>query len=304
MQPGTRKLASGNINNNRPPANRRNRDNLFNLSFIMKSFIFNAMKRILQLSLIVLYALLISGCSGRQFSVGIPVKDGFESPAISNLWETDKIIPTDAIIQSSLFRSGQSAIQITLHTSDRFEAGRNGSLDSERAELTEAERLISQQGKTYVHCFSMFIPKDFPIVDTRLVIAQWKQECPGGNICDDNSPVLAIRYISGALFITQTIGPRCDTLWLSHDEFRDRWLDFKFLVRFETNEKGRISAHLNDSLIVNYSGPTAYKEDASTGYPAPSRFYFKMGLYRDTMTEPMTIFIDDYSKEMLRNNQQ
>jgi hypothetical protein len=260
------------------------------------------MKKTFQSLFLILISTITINCSRPKFISEIPITDEFENPIIINLWKTDKIIPSDAKIQSEVFKSGHSAIQISLHTNDKFEAGKNGDLDSERAELTEARSLFAQQGKTYLQTFSMFIPNDFPIVERRLVIAQWKQECPFCHKCDDNSPVLAIRYISGKMLITQTIGPQRKVLWESEKEFRNRWLDFKFRVCFTTNDRGRIMAYLNDSIVVDYSGPTAYNENSTTGYPSPSQFYFKMGLYRDTMTEPMTIYIDSYSKELLRDN--
>jgi hypothetical protein len=260
------------------------------------------MKTPLQLLSIIIFSSIAINCSGPKLISEIPVMDEFENPSISNLWKTDKIIRSDVKIQSEIFKSGHSAIKISLHTNDKFEAGKNGNLNSERAELTEARSLYAQQGKTYLQTFSMFIPEDFPIVDKRLVLAQWKQECPFGHKCDDNSPVLAIRYVSGKMLITQTIGPKRSVIWESENEYRNRWLDFKFRVCFTTNNSGRIMAYLNDSLIVDYSGPTAYYEDSSTGYPSPGRFYFKMGLYRDTTTEPMTIYIDNYSKVLLKDN--
>ena len=229
----------------------------------------------------------------------MPVRDGFETPALGNLWETDKIVPDDVKLQSAVVRSGHSALQITLHTSDVFERGRHGKADSERAELTEADALVSRQGERYAYAFSLFLPADFPIVDRRLVLAQWKQQCPRGRACDDDSPVLAIRYVSGVFFITQTIGEHRTTLWRTSDDVRGRWLDFKFRVIFDPGERGRIEARLDDTLIVDRRGPTAYREGDSTGYPTPGRFYFKMGLYRDTSPETMTLFIDDYGKELL-----
>ena len=70
----------------------------------------------------------------------------------------------------------------------------------------EARKLTSKENEAYEYSFSMFIPTNFPIVPTRLVIAQWKQYCPKDGNCSDDSPVLAIRYISGVLKITQDIG--------------------------------------------------------------------------------------------------
>jgi hypothetical protein len=238
---------------------------------------------------------MLSSCS----RVKLPVHDNFENPNLSNIWDTDKFVPGAVELQSKIVRSGHGAIAVTLHTGDHYEAGQHGDLPTERAELTETEGLISDERKTYAYSFSMFIPENFPIVATRLVIAQWKQECPGGGICNNNSPALAIRYIAGILKITQNIGSHQITLYKSKEEIRDRWLDFKFCICFSKDNNGRIIAHLNDSLIVDYKGITAYQEDQSTGYPDPGRFYFKMGLYRNVMSEPMTIYIDEYSKELL-----
>jgi hypothetical protein len=82
-------------------------------------------------------------------------------------------------------------------------------------------------------------------------------------------------------------------------EFRGHWLDFKLQVRFSTRPDGRIKAWLGEKPLVNYTGITANDENGSTGYPSPGYFYFKMGLYRDVMAEPMTVYIDEYRKRLL-----
>ena len=51
--------------------------------------------------------------------------------------------------------------------------------------------------------------------------------------------------------------------------------------------------------MVDYSGVTANAESAATGYPTPSYYYFKMGLYRDVMPQPMTLYLDEYRKRQL-----
>ncbi|HVN49072.1 MAG TPA: polysaccharide lyase [Bacteroidota bacterium] len=258
------------------------------------------MNKLFSLLIIASAVIVGSGCTRPKLVPGVPVQDGFETPSLSNLWATDKILASDYAIQSVVVRSGKSAIQITLHTSDHFEAGQHGNNNSERAELTEVYQLYSTEGNSYAFSFSMFLPPDFPIVDTRLVIAQWKQLCEWNRKCDDNSPVLAIRYRVGILSVTQSLGAHRITLWQSSGEdVRNKWMDFRFRIRFTADTSGYITAFLNDSLILNYTGATAYQENDSTGYPSPSRFYFKMGLYRDVMNQPMTIYIDDYSKELL-----
>ncbi len=231
---------------------------------------------------------------------GIDVYDGFETAKLSKLWDTDRFESGAVTMQTNIVRAGQGAVKITVHTSDKFEAGINGNSDSERDELREAGKLTSKENVNYEQSFGMFIPTNFPIVPTRLVIAQWKQYCADGGNCSDDSPVLAIRYISGTLKITQNINsPHETVLYQEKAEFRGRWLDFKFQVRFSPKENGRIKAWLGDQQLVDYQGVTANPENAATGYPSPSRFYFKMGLYRNVMPEPMTIYLDEYRKREL-----
>ena len=251
-------------------------------------------------------SLLSVGISCSQYpnapTAPLDVYDGFEASTLSKVWDTDRFVPGAVQMQTNIFRAGRGAAKITVHAKDKFEAGINGNSDSERAELLEARKLTSKENEAYEFSFSMFFPTNFPIVPTRLVIAQWKQYCPEGGNCSDDSPVLAIRYISGVLRITQNIGKDRTTLYQEQGEFRNRWLDFKFQIRFSTNENGRIKAWLGDKQVVDYRGVTANPESAATGYPSPSRFYFKMGLYRNVMPEPMTIYIDEYRKKQLPQN--
>ncbi|MGA2180432.1 MAG: polysaccharide lyase [Verrucomicrobiota bacterium] len=229
----------------------------------------------------------------------IDVYDGFETTSLSKVWDTSRFVPGAVEMQTNIFRAGHGAAKITLHARDTFEAGINGSRDSERDELMEAKKLTSKENTAYEYSFSMFIPTNFPIVPTRLVIAQWKQNCGGNDNCSDDSPVVAIRYVSGVLKITHQIGRHQTTLFETKDEARGQWLDFKIQTRFSTNETGRVKAWLNGKQVVDYTGVNAYPENEQTGYTHPSRFYFKMGLYRDLMAEPMTIYIDEYRKKEL-----
>ena len=234
---------------------------------------------------------------------GGEVYDGFEAPTLSKVWDTSRFAPGAVEMQSAIVRAGHGAARITVHSHDKFEAGINGNLDTERAELLEARNLTSKEDGAYEYSFSMFFPPDFPIVPTRLVIAQWKQYCPQGGNCSDDSPVLALRYVSGILSITQNISKKRTILYQEDGEFRNHWLDFRFRARFSTDINGRIKAWFGEKQVLDYKGVTANPENAATGYPSPSRFYFKMGLYRDVMSEPMTIYIDEYHKRLLREDE-
>jgi hypothetical protein len=157
----------------------------------------------------------------------------------------------------TVVRAGRGAVEITVRAADKFEAGIEGKSDTDRAELLEARALISKAHTTYEYAFSMLFPQTFPIVPTRPVIAQWKQHCPEGHASSDDSPVLAIRYISGALRITQNIGKRFIVLREETGEFRGRWLDFRVQVRFSPETDGLVNAWLGDRKLVSFRGVTA-----------------------------------------------
>jgi Polysaccharide lyase len=224
----------------------------------------------------------------------IDVYDGFESPTLSKVWSAEKSLPGAIEIQPEVVRSGRSAALITLHAGDQLDDEKGTVL--ERAELMEARELTSREDSAYEYSFSLFLPHDFPIVPTRLVIAQWKQYCPSGQ-CDPNNPVLALRYQGGEFRVTLHAGAKTRTLFRTKDEIRGKWLDFTFLIRFSRGDKGRVKASLNGRQIADYTGATAYSE--AFGYPPSGRFYFKMGLYRDRMVETMKIYADEYRKREL-----
>jgi Polysaccharide lyase len=234
----------------------------------------------------------------------ISVYDGFESPALSSLWETDRFTPGSVQMQSNFVRAGHSAVRITLHSNDTFEAGQHGNADSERDELLEARTLVSREDTPYEFSWSMYLPADFPIVPVRLVVAQWKQYCGSDTApCNDDSPVLAVRYIGGVLRITQDLEHKTSVLYEEKRDLRGRWLDLRFRVRFTPNASGSIKAWLDEKQVINFTGVTADSETPTTGYVSPSHFYFKMGLYRNVMPQPMSIYLDEYRKRELSGDE-
>lgn len=253
-----------------------------------------------QVAVLLLMSAAVS-CSKVAGTPDVNVYDGFESSELSKIWDTDRFERGAVQMQTNIVRAGRSAAQIIVRPKDKFEAGIKGNSDTERAELLEARDLLSRQNETYEFSFSMFFPTNFPITPTRLVIAQWKQQCPSGGNCSDDSPVLALRYISGELRITQDLDKKRVTLFHEQNEFLGHWLDFKFQVRFATNETGCVKAWLGEQQLVDFKGVTADSENATSGYPNPSRFYFKMGLYRDVLPEPWTSYVDEYRKKQLPN---
>jgi len=225
----------------------------------------------------------------------INVCDDFERTKLSKIWSTDRMVGNALEFQSEIVRSGSRSAKITLHTGDIFEAGIGKSNNSERDELRENKKLESLEDKTYEYSFSLFLPDSFPIVPVRLVIAQWKQHCGDNLECSDDSPVLALRYVSGKFSIVMQTDTGKTILYETLDEIRNKWLDFKFAIHFSRLSNGSTDAWLNQEHIISYHGATCYS--SKKGYSNPSHFYFKTGLYRDVMKEPMTIYIDNYCKK-------
>ena len=230
----------------------------------------------------------------------VNVYDGFETPTLSPLWDTSKLVPNSIRMESQIVRAGQQAIAITVHPHDKFEAGNAHSADSERDELMEARSLVPQIGRAQEYSFSEYFPSDFAIVPVRLVIAQWKQYCPEtSHLCYDNSPVLAFRYIGGVFSVTQDLGGKTITLFEQSGEFRGKWHDFRVQARFVPDPSGHIKIWLDGNEIVDHHGITAYPATPESGYPSKGYIYFKMGLYRNLMQQPVTVYIDEYRKRDL-----
>jgi hypothetical protein len=250
------------------------------------------------------FLLLIAACLLLAFVIlhyrHLHVYDGFEASALSSNWSTNRMVPGAFRIQTQFVRAGGSAAEITVHSGDRREAASDSGAATERDELMESWWLFAHLNRTYRYSFSLYLPADFPILPTRLVLAQWKQACEWSR-CRPENPVLAIRYQNGALTITRQGDGEGDKeksiLYSSKQEVRGRWLDFRFEIRFSRDPKGRIDVWLNGEPIAHYCGPTVYQPQH--GYPAHGYVYFKTGLYRDELPHPMTMYVDEYRKDEL-----
>jgi len=240
-----------------------------------------------------LVSFLITGMSCHRTEIN--VRDDFENPELSNIWSTSRMELHSFKIQSKIVRNGLHAANIAIRTGDVVETATNGNNVSERDELMENWSLWSVEENKYEYKFSIFLPDSFPIIPVRLVLAQWKQFCPIG-VCSEYSPVLALRYQSGKIFFTVQTDSVRHTLWKLDDDVRNRWLDFTFQIRFSRKGNGEVDGFLNGKHIINYTGVTSYSE--TLWYLAiKNRYYFKMGLYRDRIPEPMFIYIDQYAKK-------
>ena len=227
--------------------------------------------------------------------VPIHVYDGFESSSLSwTRWSRWRLVPGAVQTEHNVVRSGNSALAITVRSHDRYEAASDTGAATERDELMESWWLYARTGRIYAYSFSLFLPKEIPQTQERLVIAQWRQLCERRR-CRPDYPILAIRLENARLRITRRDEHGSEVLYEGSEDARGRWLDFRFVAKFDFKD-GSVDATLDGQTIVRYRGPTVFQP--ARGYPAHGLVYFKTGLYRDALGEPAwTMYVDEYRKD-------
>jgi hypothetical protein len=172
----------------------------------------------------------------------------------------------------------RSVLAIKLRSGDMADAGST----TERAELSEADHLHLRVGTDVWYGFSLYLPLDFPVVDRRLVLGQWKQAC--GDCTADHSPAIANRYRNGVFSITIQDRDQRVVLFEEKSDMRGRWNHLVYHLKLVPNPEGFLQAWLNGRQVVDYRGPLGYPDDLDG-------VYFKIGLYRDTLAVPMEMLL-------------
>jgi Polysaccharide lyase len=215
------------------------------------------------------------------------IVDGFEEGALGPLWWL-RAEPGRATVQREVVRSGASALRVEVREGDLAGVGGDGEA-TERTEIQLARERWARFGETHEYAFSMYVPPDFPIADVRLVTSQWKQIC---NDCAKNrSPIVAQRYRRGELRITIETPQGRQTIFRRPGLLQGRWLDLRYRIRFHLTD-GAVTAWLDGAQVVDYRGPLGFDDD-------PPDVYFRLGLYRNRMAEPMVLYFDDFRTERL-----
>lgn len=159
-------------------------------------------------------------------------------------------------------------------------SGKRTELDSDRHVLLNLRIRVR---------FSFLIPEDFPIVDLRLVFAQWKQQWVKGS--PRGSPMVAQRFINGRHYVTirrsDSVSSKLRGFDLPELEL-GVWNDMEYTIRLATRDHGSVRVRMNGREMVSFDDPTAFIEGSR-------RFYNKIRLYRDRWPEPMTIDFSGYS---------
>jgi hypothetical protein len=247
-----------------------------------------------------LAALVLAGCGGdvsgpptapaspAPARAALPVlRDGFEGDALAAFWRpgdhgTGRYAPGAVQLTDEHARGGRRSARITLSEGDVEQSGDAGQ-PNERAELDSGRRAILDRDSWCGWAF--LLPRGFPIVDKRLVLAQWKQSELEG------SALIAQRFRKGRHYLTVRD-------WDARGgEFREyelppiepgRWHDVIWRARFSRENDGIVEVWIDGELVVRHAGTTA-------GPGGKDSFYHKVGLYRDRWHEPMTIHVDSYA---------
>jgi hypothetical protein len=218
---------------------------------------------------------------------GVSLFDGFEDEAVATFWRAGnagegRFEPRAVAISQKFARAGSSSVQITVREGDIEQKGDDGKL-TERAELDSGKHAFV--GRDAWYGFSVLLPPGFPIVDNRLVIAQWKQAGVSG------SPVVAQRFRAGRHDLTIRVP---NSTWGQRKRYRlpkiesGRWNDMIYHIKFSAGDDGSVDVWMNRKQVVAYKGATAFKS-------GEGQIYNKVGLYRDRWKEPMTIYFDNYT---------
>ena len=216
----------------------------------------------------------------------ITLVDDFDTGILSPIWTTKKL-PENALRHiSSPTRTGQGAIQISVYPGAQTEIGGGGQF-TERAEIREAPDVRLSMGMESWYAFSFLLPSDFPIVKTRLVIARWKQSF--NDPSKDRSPMVSLRYINGKLRVDVARDRGKRKVFIDKMDLLNRWVDMVFRLIPEPNKDGLLQVWKDGKLIVDYNGPLGFRDDED-------EIYFKLGLYRDHMKEPMRIIYDRFRR--------
>jgi len=207
------------------------------------------------------------------------VRDDFHS-LNPDYWSTEKIEP--GRLTFGMFE-GIDAAKIDLIKGDHQQTSAAGTV-TERGELMEQKDIRLPLGTEAWYAFSVYFPTDFPIVDNRTVFAQWKQAE------EDSSPFLSLRYQGGKIFC-RIIGDEINEKFQLKQEREIRGGWHRIIMNYQLNPDltGKVHCQFDEEEFANYVGKMGHQ---SLG---PST-YFKMGLYRDQIDVPQTIYLAQYRR--------
>ncbi len=206
--------------------------------------------------------------------------DGFEEGRLAEFWlpgdfGSGRFAPDRVKFSRKFARSGSDSVELTVRQGDVAQPGADDTI-TERTELDSGKYPLC--GKEICYGFSFLIPKDFPIRDVRLVISQIKQS-------DGNGPLVAQRFRDGKhTLVIESHGKK--SRFTLPNIRKGEWHDMIYRVRY-SEANGVVEVTMDGKRVANYKGPLGKETPGNL-------FYHKIGLYRDKIPEPMTIYFDNY----------
>lgn len=219
--------------------------------------------------------------------MNLTVKDDFGQGLNTDIWSTKRIEPGR---WSFCQIEGRDAVKIELHKGDKQATDKRGVI-TERSELSENPETLISLGTNIWYAFLFYLPEDFPIVDNRLVIAQWKQYTP-----QPESPFFSFRYSGGELMAKVAVETEEHRVkFREKKEWRGKWHDVLVNYLLTEKQEGFAKAWIDKKEFANYQGKLGFTPNAPLTY-------FKMGLYRDQIDLPQTIYFSHFRRGIKRED--
>jgi hypothetical protein len=256
------------------------------------------------------------------------LEDGFEDNLLSRHWSLKHILAKSYAYTDKIVREGRQALLLTVHHGDKEAEGAETDRCSERAELMEPSAAILGINPDLWYGFALYLPKDLPPIDRRLILAQIKQ--PSAGIIPPSheaatpgyrsgNPVVALRLrqiksATGDDLLCFSVTPGNDgethkqhilIVELRRDDAVGRWHNIVLHAKIAPKDpvKSRLDFWFDDQPVPrqpDMQGPIAI------GYAqAQPTSYFKIGPYRDQakpgsaeVDKPWTFGLDSFRRQI------
>jgi hypothetical protein len=257
--------------------------------------------------------------------------DSFEDQGLSRTWSLKHILTKSYAYTDKTAREGKRALLITVHHGDKEAEGAESDRCSERAELMEPSYAMLGIGPDLWYGFALYLPRDLPPIDRRLILAQIKQ--PSAGIIPPSheaatpgyksgNPVVALRLreiksAAGEDLLCFSVTPGNDgeshkqhiaIVELRRDDAVGRWHNIVLHAKIMPKDaiKSRLGFWFDDQPVPrqpDMQGPIAI------GYAqAEPTSYFKIGPYRDQakpgsteVDQPWTFGLDAFKRRIGAN---
>jgi len=143
--------------------------------------------------------------------------------------------------------------------------------------------------------FALWLPRDFPIEDNRLILFQWHGADKKYLGEASRSPVLAFRYQGGVFSLTMRHSPErivrdpdrvpSETLFKTVDFPLGVWNDFVVEAKWSFTPDGYVNVWWNGKPVVQYRGPVGYNDVVGP--------YVQFGLYRDESEKTYVSYVSE-----------